>query len=806
MQFSEHWLRTFVDPPLSSAELAHALTMVGLEVEEIDSVAPAFDRVVVCEVREVSKHPNADRLSVCQVDVGGAALLSIVCGAPNVRAGIKVPCALVGATLPPEVTGGAPFIIKRAAMRGVESEGMLCSARELKLSQDHSGLMLLAADAPIGAPLRRVLDLDDKLFTLKLTPNKADCLSVFGVAREVAALSGLPVNPPSMDAVAVSLPDRLAVRIEAADLCGRFSGRIVRGVNARAATPDWMKQRLERSGQRSISALVDISNYVMLELGRPTHVFDLAKIHGGLVVRWARAGESLELLNGSTVELDSGVGVIADEHQVESLAGIMGGQATAVTLDTTDIYLEAAFWWPDAVRGRARRYNFSTDAAYRFERGVDPATTVAHIERITRLILEICGGAAGPVDDQVLALPKQEPVRMRMARACKVIGVDVSASDIADYFTRLNFRFTREGDEFIVTAPSYRFDIALEEDLIEEVARCYGYERIPAHLPVARHSMLPQNEERRTLHQLRHRVAACAYQEVLNFAFVEEQWERDFTQNPNPIRLINPIAAPLAVMRSSLIGSLVSNLRYNLNRKVSRVRVFELSKVFLSDPALADGELQVATIAQPTRVAALAYGGALEEQPGVAPRQVDFYDVKKDVEELLAPRIGRFVPASHPAFHPGRSARIELDGQAIGWIGELHPRWLQAYELAQAPVLFEIDAQALLDRPLPRVVELSKFPVVTRDLSLVMDRLLEAQALLDEIDAVRALGGAAALIQSVDIFDEYRGKGLKTNEKSLAFRFRLQDTHQTLNDDQVDAAMAAVTASLRVKFGVQPRT
>jgi phenylalanyl-tRNA synthetase beta chain len=807
MQFSENWLRSFVNTDLATEDLAHLLTMGGLEVEAVRSVAPPFERIVVALVREVAKHPNADRLSVCRVDVGTGVDLQIVCGAPNVKPGIKVPCALVGAELPAAEAGGAPFLIKLATMRGVESQGMLCSARELKLSEDHSGLMILGEQAQVGQALREALDLDDHLFTLKLTPNKADCLSVYGVAREVAALSGATLNVPQIGPVTVTLDERLPVRILAPDLCGRFSGRIIRGVNARAATPGWMKERLARSGQRSISALVDISNYVMLELGRPSHVFDLQKIHGGLEVRWGKPGETLKLLNGSTVELDEKVGVIADAQAVESLAGIMGGDATAVSLETTDIYLEAAFWWPEAIQGRSRRFNFSTDAGHRFERGVDPATTVEHLERISQLVLQICGGGAGPIDDQLVNVPVSSPVRMRIARAQRVIGVAIPEEEMASIFKRLNFVFSREPDAFLVTPPSYRFDIGIEEDLIEEVARCYGFERIPAHLPVARHVMLLEDEAHRSLHQVRDLLVAADYQEVLNFSFVERAWEEDFAGESQPIPLVNPIASPLSVMRSSLLGGLVANLRYNLNRKASRVRVFEVSKVFRSDASVADGPLTVAGIAQPTLAAGLAYGPALEEQWGdQPPRSVDYFDVKGDVESLLAPRKARFDAKPHPALHPGRSAEISVDGKPVGWIGELHPRWLQKYELPHAPVVFEIDAAVLQIALLPKIAEISKFPTVSRDIAFYFDAGVRAQDVLDEIDAVRARPGVGQIIRDVVLFDEYRGKGLKINDKSLAFRLRLQDTHQTLSDEIVDQAVAAVTAALRDKFGANPRS
>jgi phenylalanyl-tRNA synthetase beta chain len=580
MQFSEQWLRAYVNPPIGSDELAARLTMAGLEVEGNEAVAPPFTGVVVAHVKHVSKHPNADKLTVCEVDDGSGENKQIVCGAPNVAAGIRVPCARVGAVLPGD------FKIKEARMRGVESQGMLCSARELKLSEDHSGLMILDADAPVGQDVREYLNLDDRCLTIKLTPNRGDCLSLIGVAREVAAITGASMCLPQFTPLRATLDERLPVNVLAADLCGRFSGRVVRGLNAHAATPAWMRQRLERSGQRPISALVDISNYVMLELGRPSHVFDLDKVSGPLEVRWGRPGETVELLNGQTVEVDDWVGVIADRRGVEALAGVMGGEHTAVTLDTTNVYVEAAFWWPESIQGRGRRFNFSTDAAHRFERGVDFSTTVDHLEYITRLILDICGTPetkVGPVDDQVLRLPSRDPVAMRSDRCRKVIGVAIADDEIAAIFDRLGLPFMREADRFVVTPPSYRFDLEIEEDLIEEVARLYGFERIPAHPPLARAVMRAQPESIRPLHALRSTMARAGYQELVNYSFVEAAWEQDFAGNPSPIKLLNPIASHLAVMRSSLVGSLVAALQYNLNRKAARVRVFELGRVFLGD-------------------------------------------------------------------------------------------------------------------------------------------------------------------------------------------------------------------------------
>src|SRR6476620_4926694 len=464
MQFPESWLREFCNPPLSTQQLADTLTMAGLEVEELRPVAPPFTKIVVGEIKEAVQHPNADRLRVCQVDVGQCQLLNIVCGAPNARVGIRVPCALVGAELPPG-EDGKPFQIKLGKLRGVESQGMLCSARELKLSEEHAGLLELAADAPVGEDIRKVLQLDDHVFTLKLTPNLAHALSVYGVARELSALTGAPLIEPKFEPVQPKHDARLKVQVSAPDLCGRFSGRVVRNVDTKAKTPQWMVDRLARCGQRSVTALVDISNYVMFEFGRPSHLFDLDKIHGGLDVRWGRAGEQLKLLNGNTVTVDEKVGVIADDVQVESLAGIMGGDATAVSDTTRNVYVEAAFWWPQAVQGRSRRYNFSTDAGHRFERGVDPSLTVEHIEHITRLVIDICGGEAGPMDDQVVQLPAARPVTLRVARAAKVIGMPISATQCLQAFERLGLPARAQGETIVVTPPPSRFDLAIEEDL-----------------------------------------------------------------------------------------------------------------------------------------------------------------------------------------------------------------------------------------------------------------------------------------------------------------------------------------------------
>ncbi|CAB3690242.1 Phenylalanine--tRNA ligase beta subunit [Achromobacter mucicolens] len=804
MQFPESWLRTLVNPPIATDELAHRLTMAGLEVEETEPAAPAFSGVVVAHIVEIAPHPDADKLRVCQVDDGSGERLQIVCGAPNAAAGLKVPLARVGAELP----GGMKIGV--AKMRGVQSSGMLCSARELGLSQDHAGLLELPADMVPGQSIREALDLDDTLFTLKLTPNRADCLSILGVAREVAALTGAPLSVPTAAAVPVTLDERLPVKIEAPDLCGRFGGRVIRGVNARAATPEWMKTRLERAGQRSLSALVDISNYVMLELGRPSHVFDLDKIGGDISVRWAREGETLELLNGQTVTLDPKVGVVVAGDQVESLAGIMGGEATSVTLDTQNIYLEAAFWWPQAIAGRARRFKFSSEASHRFERGVDYASIPEHIEFITRLIVDICGGQVGPIDDQIVNLPQRPPVRMRLARCHRVLGVPVTREQVATIFGSLGLDYAVEGDDFIVNPPSYRFDLEIEEDLIEEVARIYGFESIPDVPPMARAKMFSQPEVRRGAHALRRLAAAQDYQEVVNYSFVEADWERDFAGNDNPVRLVNPIASHLSVMRSSLIGGLVANIRHNANRKQSRVRLFELGRVFFRDASAEDGPLQVAGVRQPMKLAGAAWGPAAEEQWGVPTRQVDFFDVKMDVESLFGARGRRlrFEAAAHPALHPGRGARVMLDGKHVGWIGELHPRWAQQADLAHAPVVFELDVDALSEGELPQVRELSRQPVVVRDLALWVDEDVTVQSMLDTVAKAVKADTQLAVVQDARVFDVWRDKAQGSEpvaEKSLAFRFWLQDTEVTLDEARVADCLARIKEALVAAHGARQR-
>jgi phenylalanyl-tRNA synthetase beta chain len=804
MQFPESWLREFCNPPLSTQQLADALTMAGLEVEDTVPAAPPFTGVVVGEIKECAQHPDADRLRVCQVDAGTGTLLNIVCGAPNARVGIRIPVATVGALLPPGADG-KPFAIKLGKLRGVESQGMLCSASELKIDEDASGLFELPVDAPIGTNIRDYLKLDDTLFTLKLTPNLGHCLSVFGVAREVSAITGAPLKSTSFPAVVATHGDKLAVKISAPDLCGRFSGRIVKGVNTKAKTPQWMVDRLVRCGQRSVTALVDISNYVMFEFGRPSHIFDLDKIHGGLDVRWGKVGESLKLLNGNTITIDDKVGVIADNQAVESLAGIMGGDSTSVTDDTQNIYIEAAFWWPEAVAGRSRRFSFSTDAGHRFERGVDPSQTVEHIERITQLVLDICGGQAGPMDDQQVNLPVRDSVQLRVARASKVIGMPVTSAQCLDAFKRLGLTALDNSGVITVTPPAYRFDITIEEDLIEEVVRMVGFDNLPTSLPIAPIAPQVRSETQRGRFAVRRALAGLGYQETINFSFVEERWETELAGNTNPIRLLNPIASQLSVMRSSLLGSLLQILKHNLDRKADRVRIFELGRVFMRDSSVKTSDTQVAGILQPMRVAGLTYGGAVQRQWSAKDAAADFFDVKGDVESLLAPLQVSFVAAEHPAMHPGRCAKMVLNGVDIGVVGELHPLWRQGYELPQAPIMFELDLAAVMQRDVPAAQAVAKFQDVERDIAVIVRESVGHAALMAAIHAAPTQG----LLRDALLFDVYRpkesGAGIEQGEKSLAVRLRLASQDATLTEEQIEAAVAAVVQQLQADVGARLR-
>lgn len=782
MKFSENWLRTFVAPALSTAELAEVLTMGGIEVEEIEPVAPRFDRVVVGEVLAVEKHPAADRLTVCRVNVG-VAPLAIVCGAPNVRAGMKVPTALVGARLP-------AMEITAATVRGVESQGMLCSASELGLSADAGGLLALPADAPIGADVREVLELDDHVLTIKPTPNRGDCLSVFGVAREVAAITGAPLQRLRIAPVIAVAQEAIAVALEAPGACPRYCGRVIRNVDPNAPTPPWMVARLERSEIRSISAIVDITNYVMLELGQPLHAFDAAKLEGGIRVRFARESESLMLLNGETARLGLDFLVIADERKALALAGIMGGAQSAVSTTTRDVFLESAFFDPEAIAGKSRRLGFGSDSSYRFERGVDFAATREALERASRLVLEICGGEAGPVSEARAALPQRAAVALRPERAERVLGVRIGTGRMREILERLGFECTMSDARLRVTPPAYRFDVGIEEDLIEEIARIHGYDNIPAAAPAASAVMLPAPEGEREAGAIRRLLVARDYQEIISYSFVDRQWEADFCGNAAPVALANPIASQMSVMRSSLMGSLVSCVAFNQSYKQSRVRLFEIGRCF---------ERAATGYVQPMRIGGVAYGEVLEEQWGVSPRRVDFYDVKADVEALLHGSL-EFEAAVHPALHPGKSARIVRNGNTIGWIGELHPRLQQKYDLRLTPVLFELDFEQAVRGDVPAYRQISKFQPVRRDISAEFEGGTSYREVLEVLRAQ-----PLAIVSEVRLLSVYRGPGVEEGKKSLAFSVLLQDTQRTLTDSEIDSAVSQLRHVLEQRFRAKLR-
>ena len=772
MQFSQQWLYSWVNPQLSSEQLAHTLTMAGLEVEKTELAAPTFTGVVVAEVKSVQKHPDADRLNITQIDAGTGELIQIVCGAPNVQVGIKVPCALAGAVLP------GNFKIKPTKMRGQESNGMLCSAKELGLIDQVNGLLILPNDAPVGKNIRDYLQLDDHLHTLKITPNRADCLSIKGIAREVGALTQTNLSLPDIPTIAAETDTIQSVQLQAPEDCGRFLTRVIQNINTQATTPMWLKQHLERSGLRSINPLVDIGNYVMLELGQPLHMFDADKLNGDLIVRRAKDGEILACLNDKTVTLASNTLVVADEEKVLSIAGLMGGSSSAVDENTCNVVIESAWFTPEIIAGKSRQYGFGSDSSFRFERGVDFNLQHQAIERATALIKEICNGSIGRVNEVNGNLPTTKQVKVRTSRVEKVLGVSISANNINIILQHLGLEPQACDDGFIITSPSFRFDIQIEADLIEEIGRVYGYENIPDDHTNGKLSMVALPENKKPLFSIYHQLANHGYQEVVSYAFVEEAWEHDLAGNQNPIRLKNPIASHLSVMRSTLFGGLIEILHNNLNRKQNRVRIFEVARVFHQHNA---------EYLQTNKIAGLAYGSATPEQWGETNRTVDFYDVKNDVLALLGMQELAFRSAQHPALHPGRTAEIVHNDQVIGVLGELHPRWTQKYDLPQSPLLFELNLAATLNQSKIIYQPVSKFQPVRRDLAFIVDEQTTAQQLLDTLTKVDY-----PAIQEIALFDVYRGQGVAEGKESLAVKIILQSFEQTLTDEEVDKIVAEI--------------
>jgi phenylalanyl-tRNA synthetase beta chain len=781
MRISIQWLGEWLGSVPEPRELAARLTMAGLEIEAVEPAAPPLPGVVVGEIIEREKHPDADSLSVCKVSTG-VEVVQIVCGAPNARAGIKAPLATIGAKLP----GGME--IRKAKLRGVESFGMLCSARELGLSEDASGLMELPAEAVTGATLTDALRLDDTVLEVNLTPNRGDCMSVQGVAREAVLLTGAALRGPACAPVRPASGERFPVRLEPGAGCARFAARVIRGVRPGAQSPLWIRERLRRAGLRPISAVVDVTNYVMLELGQPMHAYDLRELVGGIVVRRARAAESLTLLDGRIVQLDPQVMVIADHSKPLALAGVMGGEHSGISEATTDVLLEVAFFLPDAVAGRGRRFGLVTDASQRFERGVDPTLQERAIERATQLLLECAGGAPGPTEVTELRdeLPRRATVVFRPERARRVIGAPVDDGTIASIFERLGMDVNRDGAAWQVRCPPWRFDVSIEEDLIEEVARVHGFDRIPEADARVRESMPAQSETLVAVEAAADLLVQRGYHEAITYSFVDPALQEMFCPGEPALELANPIAADLAAMRVSLWPGLARALIENQRRQQLRVRLFEAGRCFtLSGGALAEVPV----------IAGLAAGAALPEQWGVRAEAVDFFDVKADLEALFRATCAsgefRFVPDRHAALHPGQTCRILRDGRAVGWLGRLHPELERRLDLTYSALVFEIETESGLAAVVPQHREISRFPAVRRDIAVIVDESVPVQALLDGIRA-----SAGALLTDLVLFDIYRGAGITPGRKSVAIGLNLQDISRTLADVDTDAVVAQVVTDL----------
>jgi phenylalanyl-tRNA synthetase beta chain len=782
MKFSENWLRELVEIKADRAALAHALTMAGLEVEELTPLGEGLAGVVVAEIVATEKHPEADRLQVCKVAIGPGESVQIVCGAPNARVGIKVPLATVGANLP----GG--IAIKAAKLRGVESFGMLCSAKELGIDADASGLLELPVDAPVGHALAEYLGLPDASIELKLTANRPDCLGLYGLAHDVAALFGSAVKMPERTAAPVTIDARRGIRLEAGKDAPRYLGRIVEGIDPAARTPFWLAERLRRAGLRPISVVVDITNYVMLELGQPLHAFDNDTLQGDIVVRPARAGETLKLLGGSQAKLDAGFVLVADDNKALAVAGIMGGFDSRVTDATRSIFLEAAHFAPGSIMGRARKLGLHTDASHRFERGVDPELPRHALERATELLLSIAGGQAGPVlvAENPADLPKPTPVTLRRARLTRVLGVAVDDAEVARIFTALGMHVAATGEGWQVTAPSSRFDIEREEDLIEEVARIFGYDNIPTHQPAGALALAIEPEGRLNELAVREQLAARGYYEAINLAFVGDDLLRQWGLNDALVPLANPLSAELAIMRPSLLPGLIEALAHNRARQQERVRLFELGRVF----AAGDPPLETPSLAM------VACGSAHAEQWGEPTRVVDFHDLKGDLDALIAwggePQRWSVDTEQLPAWlHPGRGARVVRDDATVGYLGALHPQLAKALGLGTDVHVLELALEPLLARRLPHAQVVPRFPSVRRDIAV---DLPEAISWSQVERVVRAALGAQ--LKSLQLFDRYSGKGVEAGRKSLAMGLILQDASRTLTDDDADRCVREAVAAL----------
>lgn len=794
MKFSKSWLDEWVDTGLDAEALAEQITMAGLEVDGIEPVAGDFTQVMVGEVVECGQHPDADKLRVTKVNVGSGELLDIVCGAPNCRQGLKVAVAVVGAVLPGD------FKIKKAKLRGQPSHGMLCSYSELGMDVDSDGIIELPADAPIGAEVRDYLKLDDAIVEVDLTPNRADCLSLAGLAREVGVLNQQDVNWPEIPVVPASIDDKVEIRLDAPAACPRYLGRVVKNIDVKAETPLWMQEKLRRCGIRSIDPVVDITNFVLLEWGQPMHAFDLNTLNGGIQVRMAEQGEKLTLLDGNEVSLNEDTLVIADSERPVAMAGIFGGEATGVTNTTRNVLLECAFFSPLAITGRARSYGLHTDSSHRFERGVDYQLQHKVMERATALLLAICGGEAGPVVEAASEahLPVRQPITLRHGKLTRLLGINIPATQITDMLTRLGLAVTPTGDDWQVEVPSYRFDIAIEEDLIEEVARIYGYNRIPNVAPMARLDMSSQREASLSLGRLKDALVDLGYQEAITYSFVDPAQQRLLFPTHEPLVLPNPISADMSAMRVSLWPGLIQAAVYNQNRQQSRLRLFEQGLTFIPDASAENGVRQTPVLA------GLLLGPVVDEHWDMAARGVDFFDLKGDLESLLAlgadEQSFSLARADIEALHPGQSAALLRDGRQVGLFGALHPSLLKKLGLKSQAYLFELELSALTERKVPHAADVSRFPANRRDLALVVD---QATAAGDILDLVRKVGGEQLV--GLNLFDVYQGQGIADGKKSLALSLVLQDTRRTLEEKEIADTVARIVSALSDEFNASLR-
>lgn len=789
MKFSELWLREWVNPALDRDQLAEQITMAGLEVDGVEPVAGEFTGVVVGEVMECAQHPNADKLRVTKVNVGGDRLLDIVCGAPNCRKGLKVAVATVGAVLP------GNFKIKAAKLRGEPSEGMLCSFSELGISDDHSGIIELPADAPIGVDIRDYLKLNDATIEISVTPNRADCLGIIGVARDVAVLNQQPLVAPEIAPVAATIEDTLPIQVDAAEACPRYLGRVVKGIDVSAPTPMWMKEKLRRCGIRSIDVVVDVTNYVLLELGQPMHAFDKDRIEGGIVVRMAKEGEKLTLLDGNEARLDTDTLVIADHQQALAMGGIFGGEHSGVNSETRNVLLECAFFNPLAITGRARRHGLHTDASHRYERGVDYQLQYKAMERATRLLTDICGGEAGPIIDVTSEahLPKPATIRLRRSKLDRLIGHPIPDAQVSDILRRLGCEVSEGEGEWHAVAPSWRFDMEIEEDLVEEVARIYGYNNIPD-LPVR--ASLVMGDHRETdlsLKRMKGMLVDKGYQEVITYSFVDPKIQQLLHPGEEALVLPSPISSEMSVMRLSLWTGLLGAVVYNQNRQQSRVRLFESGLRFVPDTQADLG------IRQDLMLAGVICGNRYEEHWDLAKGSVDFYDLKGDLESVLE-LTGElseieFRAEANPALHPGQSAAIYLKGERIGFIGVVHPELERKLDLNGRTLVFELLQERVANRRVPLAQEVSRFPANRRDIAIVVSERVPAADVLNECKKV-----GANQVVGVNLFDVYRGKGVAEGYKSLAISLILQDTTRTLEEEEIAATVGKCVAALKERF------